>query len=116
MKLMPPPVKKKYSRVHIAYLLMICILKQSLSISCIRRMLPEEHGEEAVRDLYESFAGQYRTVASAFIQHIHGEMGDALPAEADLVTAAAVFATLSKDLTEFLLEPEGEAEPVSAAK
>ena len=31
MKLMPPPVKKKYSRVHIAYLLMICILKQSLS-------------------------------------------------------------------------------------
>ena len=116
MKLMPPPVKKKYSRVHIAYLLMICILKQSLSISCIRRLLPEEHGEEAVRDLYESFAGQYRTVASAFIQHIHGEVGGALPAGADLVTAAAVFATLSKDLTEFLLEPEDEAEPVSAAK
>ena len=49
MKVMPPPVKKRYSRVHLAYLVMICTLKQSLSISCIQRMLPEEHGEEAAR-------------------------------------------------------------------
>ena len=38
MKVMPPPVKKRYSRVHLAYLIIICTLKQSLSISCIQRM------------------------------------------------------------------------------
>ena len=61
MKVMPPPVKKRYSRVHLAYLIIICTLKQSLSISCIQRMLPEDHGEEAARALYEAFVRQYRS-------------------------------------------------------
>jgi len=61
MKVMPPPVKKRYSRVHLAYLIIICTLKQSLSISCIQRMLPEDHGEEAARALYEAFVLQYRS-------------------------------------------------------
>ncbi len=110
MKIMPPPVKKKYSRVHIAYLLMICTLKQSLSISCIRRMLPEEHSEEAVRALYQDFTRQYQAAAAAFIRRVRQEKSEALPVGEDLVTAAAVFAALSKDLTEFLLEPDSEAE------
>lgn len=105
MKLMPPPVKKKYSRAHIAYLLMICLLKQSLSISCIRRMLPEEHSEEAVRELYCDFTQQYQVAAAAFVRHVRGESG-ILEAGEDLVTTAAVVATLSKNLTEFLLETE----------
>ena len=42
MKVMPPPVKKKYSRAHIAYLVIICALKQSLSISQIQQLLPED--------------------------------------------------------------------------
>ena len=49
MKVIPPPLKKKYSRVHLAYLVIICTLKQSLSISCIQRMLPQDQSEEAVR-------------------------------------------------------------------
>ena len=42
LRVMPPPVKKKYSRRHIAYLVVICTLKGSLSISSIQRLLPEE--------------------------------------------------------------------------
>ena len=38
MKVMPPPVKKRYARMHLAYLIIICTLKQSLSISSIRWM------------------------------------------------------------------------------
>ena len=33
---MPAPVKKKYSREHIAYLIIICSLKQALPISDIK--------------------------------------------------------------------------------
>ena len=40
MKVMPAPAKKRYGRIHIAYLLMICTLKQSLSIAAIQKLLP----------------------------------------------------------------------------
>ena len=53
MKIIPPPAKKKYSRVHIASLIMICVLKQSLSISCIQRMLPADQSEDSMHPLYE---------------------------------------------------------------
>ena len=48
MKIMPPPVKKKYGRVHLAYLLMICTLKRSLPIAAIQRLIPEEELDAAV--------------------------------------------------------------------
>ena len=40
LKIMPPPVKKKYTRVHMAYLIMVCSLKQSVNIPYIQKMLP----------------------------------------------------------------------------
>ena len=40
-KVMPEPRKKRYYRLHIAYLIMICTLKQSLSIAMIQKMIPK---------------------------------------------------------------------------
>lgn len=37
--IMPAPEKKKYSRAHIAYLMVICILKQVYSISDIGKLI-----------------------------------------------------------------------------
>lgn len=54
-KTLPPPVKKRYSRVHVAYLIMICILKQSLSISMIQKILPIDELGENISDIYMSF-------------------------------------------------------------
>ncbi len=113
MKVIPPPVKKKYSRMHIAYLVVICTLKQSLSISCIQRMLPEEHNEEAVRQFYTEFVRQYRRSVE-LLRHIPLPGGDAVLAgsgllpedNGSLVTASAIYSTLSKSLTEFLLQAE----------
>ena len=36
MRLMPAPEKKKYSRVHLAYLIAICVLKTSLPMAAVR--------------------------------------------------------------------------------
>ena len=36
LRIMPAPVKRKYFRVHIAYLIMILTMKQSISISDVR--------------------------------------------------------------------------------
>lgn len=112
MKVMPPPVKKKYSRVHLACLIIICILKQSLSISCIQRMLPEDHSEEAVRRLYDDFVHQYHAVSRLFVRHVQPTADALLPDSGETpITSTAIISTLSKSLTEYLLQqPEGEEE------
>ena len=118
MKVMPPPVKKRYSRVHLAYLIIICTLKQSLSISCIQRMLPPDHGEEEARTLYTDFVRQYRA-SVGFLRKLDVSgcklaLGDVeqlgVGGESSLVTTSAILSTLSKALTEFLLREEPPAE------
>ena len=118
MKVMPPPVKKRYARVHLAYLIIICTLKQSLSISCIQRMLPPEYGEEEVRNLYTDFVWKYRaSVACLRKLDINGDaliLGGTEKLEISggrsLVTITAILSTLSKALTEFLLRDDRERE------
>ena len=39
---MPPPVNKRYSREHLAYLIGICLLKPSLPIAAIQRLFRSE--------------------------------------------------------------------------
>ena len=54
-KIIPAPVKKKYSKMHLAYLIIICILKQSLSISSISKMIPSDLNEQEIMLVYTSF-------------------------------------------------------------
>ena len=119
MKIMPPPVKKRYSRVHLSYLIIICTLKQSLSISCIQRLLPEEYGEEEAQALYEGFVRQFRT-SVGFLRALPLERGTLsveggarLPLEGgdSLVATSAILTTLSTLLTEYLLQEDGDAAP-----
>ena len=109
MKIMPPPVKKRYSRIHIAYLLIICTLKQSLSIASIQRLIPMGLEEQEVRQVYTRFLEEYANAADMFRRYTadavsgRGQL-DALP------TSAAVMANLAKGLTEYLLFDGTEAD------
>ena len=110
MKVMPAPAKKRYGRIHIAYLLMICTLKQSLSIAAIQKLLPLELDEAQVRALYTRFVAVYRAVAGHFFQLLQeappsGQEADVLP------TAMAIFSCLSKSLTDYLLRSEAPSPP-----
>ena len=55
-KMLPSRAKKKYYRVHIAYLIMICTLKRSLSLSMLQTLLPGNLPEEDVHRAYSCFA------------------------------------------------------------
>ena len=61
LKLIPPPVKKRYSRIHLAYLIVICCLKGSMSLSSIQQMFPMNLSEEEVQQIYTNFVHRYRT-------------------------------------------------------
>ena len=54
LKIIPAPVKKKYSRVHIAYLVLVCTLKQTLDMATIQKFMPVDLTEERVMEMYNS--------------------------------------------------------------
>ena len=68
-KLMPPPVKKRYSRLHLAYIVIICTLKQTFSIPVIALILPGDADGDTMRMFYNTFA-QYQESAYS------GALGD----------------------------------------
>lgn len=55
-KIIPSPVKKRYSRVHIAYIIMVCVLKQTFSFAVIQKIIHADDSEENIIKLYDTFA------------------------------------------------------------
>lgn len=53
--IIPAPIKKKYSKLHLAYLLIVCTLKQTLDMSTIQQIIPVDISEEQVKTVYNSF-------------------------------------------------------------
>ena len=115
LKIMPPPVKKKYTRVHMAYLIMVCSLKQSVNIPYIQKMLPLGLPESEVRRIYEEYVKTHHDVCLVFIQLVRAAGDDVLhSADAQsedverVVYSAAIVSGFSKLLTEKMVHLEGE--------
>jgi len=118
MKVMPGPEKKRYYRVHIAYLIIICSLKQGMSLALIQKIIPNEISEEQVKEIYESFQKRHRTSADYFTAQIrllagkilnHPDAPDyAVENVTDLIIESAVAGTFSRMLAEKLLLLEGK--------
>ena len=116
-KIMPSPEKKKYYRVHIAYLIMICTLKQSLSIAMIKRFIPLEISEDELRQTYESFARRHSLSAKRFVDEVRIASAKILGHEDDseypvdrideLISHVAIMGGWSRLLAEKLLLLEG---------
>lgn len=105
MKLMPAPVKKRYGRAHLAMLIMICTLKQTLSMAVVNRMLP--HGdEEAIRRYYDDFASVHKHLSRYFSDQVMTSASNIFDEETEtgtevqnLVIASAVAASFAKLMT-----------------
>ena len=113
-KFMPAPLKKKYYRSHIAYLIVICSLKQRLNIATIHKMLPMGLSEAQVRTVYTAFADQYmltakyfvglvRVIAAPIMGYDDLETEISVERESDLISISAILSCLSGLLAEKLL-------------
>ena len=69
-KVMPEPVKKKYYRTHIVYLIMICTLKQSLSIANLQAMIPVDLSTESLHAYYDAYRRRHRIIARYFCEQV----------------------------------------------
>ena len=112
-KIMPEPVKKKYYRQHIAYLIMICTLKQSLSIPRLQSVIPADCSIEKLEKTYTAYAKRHRLAVQYFVRQVRSAAAGILDHEPDselstdstedLITAAAVISGFSRLLAEKLL-------------
>ena len=124
LKIMPAPVKRKYHRVHIAYLIMILTMKQSLSISDVQKVIPPGSSEAEVRAVYENYSEKFRRLALFFNQQVQsGAEGIHTPGQNSdntvelLVIESALIAGFSKILAEKLIRLCGaDTEDVLAAE
>ncbi|MCI8828551.1 MAG: DUF1836 domain-containing protein [Ruminiclostridium sp.] len=66
LKVMPAPEKRKYYRIHIAYMIMIFTLKQGTSISSLQKLLPAGGDEEEVRSFYTSYIQRVQQVGNFY--------------------------------------------------
>ena len=64
LKIIPAPKAKKYSKVHLAYLIVICILKQTLSIGLISDMIKLGLKTTDIEELYNGFCDNFEMVLS----------------------------------------------------
>lgn len=55
LSIIPSPNKKRYSKIHLAYLLIICTLKQTLNMATIQKIMPSDMSLEEVMHTYNSF-------------------------------------------------------------
>ena len=107
LKMMPAPVGKKYGRVHLAYILIICTLKQTLNISTIQKILPLELSEEEVKYTYNSFINNQQKAFKYVYGHIESVATPILSTQEDnperiddLLLQVASSAYILKHITE----------------
>ena len=119
IKVMPEPIKRRYYREHIAYLIIILTLKHSLSIALIQKIIPTGLCREEVQRVYTKFAeghrmstgyfmDQTRMLAAPILDHEQrGEMVTATPEE--LIVTNAVLSGFTRLLAEKLLLLDGKS-------
>lgn len=62
---MPPPVRKKYTRVHLAYLVVICLMKPVLPIPSIEQMIRRELESLSEQEFYDAFCTLFEQTDAA---------------------------------------------------
>ena len=119
-KIMPEPVKKKYYRSHIAYLIMVCTLKQSLSIPTLKTMIPLGLEETELKRVYSAYVARHRLACTYFLKQVRMAAGGILDhgpeAESelttddtnDLISTVAVISGFARLMAEKLLLLEGK--------
>ena len=103
LKAVPAPHKKRYNRIHLAYLLMICSLKYTLSIPQIQKIIPIYETEEEVRCLYNNFFLNHKKT----IDYLSGQFKAAFEVcddEYGLIVRAALSSGFAKLFTEDYLK------------
>ncbi len=117
-KIMPEPIKKKYFRPHIAYLIIICSLKHCLSIPTLQTMIPMGLSEAELERIYSTYVTRHQVASVYFVKQVRHAAAEILDHEPesdfstssteDLIMEAAVLSGFARLLAEKLLLLNGK--------
>lgn len=106
-----PPVRKKYTRTHLVYLIVICVLKPVLPIPSIRELIDREREDTSEDTFYNSFCELFENTNRSVAETASSFSRDG----SNNLSCAAVFApvlraqaeqALALELLSTLTEPE----------
>lgn len=102
--LLPAPVKKKYGRAHLAHLVVVCLLKQTLSIPEIKLLLEASLGDagDGLSAVYDAFCEVQERAYAEIAARAQAPEALSAPASA-LAVELAVFAGAAKAVAQSLL-------------
>ena len=104
MKVIPAPLKKRYSRIHLSRLIMICSLKKSLNLSTVSKLLPQTEDEEENARIYNAFVNSRKATIESNIARIESEfysiIDNADSVNSEMLTRLAVSTDIRKLITE----------------
>ena len=102
-KVMPAPVKKKYNREHLAYLIVICLLKQVMPLSAVAEVIRLGTENDGVEGFYRKFCTINDRVVEASLAQARrsAEQGDSV---LGLVLTVAMEAQAEMTLSEAIME------------
>lgn len=92
MGVVPPPVKKKYSKTHLAHLFIVCMLKQILPLQKISVLIKAQLQQKSIQQLFDRLSSVYEDIFTREMKE-YSELFDRLVCdESDLFSAASLFA------------------------
>lgn len=107
LKIIPPPVKKRYGRTHLAYLVIVCVCKQTLNTNDIKKLIPVTLSEEEIQGVYAEFVAAFAGMQQYICQEVRKAVKPLFSAENAPVThllfRTAAASNLSQLLTEEIL-------------
>lgn len=107
LKLIPKPVKKRYTKKHLAYLIAISILKQIITISEVRDGIVYQASISGIREAYNLFCSEQEFALKAVASNIGNEDGKPLMkeimTEENILIRNATLAVATKIATEKLV-------------
>lgn len=100
----PPPVKKKYTRPHLAQLLMICVLKSVLPIDSVKFMFTQSFSDGDISSIYDDFCSEFEQSARSSVSALPNDLKlfevyrAALRAQAEQTLALELYEALSGNI------------------
>ena len=104
LRILPPPVKKRYNRTHLCHLIIICLLKQVLAISEIRDLLASQLEVHDMQTVYDDFCSMQEQSLVITLDNVDLPGDDSAPSFSYATLRVAVHANVNKMIAEKMID------------
>lgn len=106
--ILPPPTKKRYTRDHLAKIIIICTMKQTVEITDIASTLDCSIEENGMENTFDMFAARYENDLAQTVENAIFLASEENGSVLDVIIAGAVRSNTSRLVAEYALKTRRE--------